>query len=55
MSKRFDLDEHLSLDPVILMRLRARIARRPGRWRHRMGRGRMAEWGGERGALRPAA
>lgn len=38
MTTRFDLEgTWQSMDPVMIERLRARIARRPGRWRRRMG------------------
>ena len=39
MTTRFDFEYPASkLNPVMMDRLRARIARRPGRWRRRMKR-----------------
>lgn len=39
MTTQFDIEYPVShLSPVVMERLRARIARRPGRWRRRMRR-----------------
>ena len=39
MATRFDFDNpQIASDDILMERLRARIARRPGRWRRRMRR-----------------
>jgi len=46
MTTRFDFEYAASnLSPVLMERLRARIARRPGRWRRRMRRQREEQSG----------
>lgn len=56
MTTEFDFEYSASkLSPVMMERLRARIARRPGRWRRRMRRHRSDREGGEAWETRRAA